>query len=343
MSLLAIETSCDETSIAILKDGHQILSHFISSQIKHHQPFGGVVPELASRKHTEIINILIEKALKEAKLDFTDLTACAVTCGPGLEGALLIGVMVAKTISSVLNIPLIGVHHIWGHIYAHFLTESPPKFPFICLIVSGGHTMLVLVKGHYEAEILGQTRDDAAGEAFDKVARALELGYPGGPVIEKEALSGNPKAFAFPRAMKKQGYDFSFSGLKTAVMQKIHALRQENSPLPIADLAASFQKAVVDVLIFKTLRACEEYNVSSVIIAGGVSANQSLKTTMSTEALKKGIQVLSPPLQLCTDNAAMIGAAGFYHYQKFQQTMPNIKVRPNLNLIDYVNEIKNII
>lgn len=334
MILLAMETSCDETSIAILNK-NTILAHYISSQIKHHQPYGGVVPELASRKHTEIIHILIEKALKQAQLTYSDLQACAVTYGPGLEGALLIGVTVAKAIASVLQIPLIGVHHLWGHIYAHFLTDTPPQFPFVCLIVSGGHTMLVKVTGHYEAEILGQTRDDAAGEAFDKVARVLNLAYPGGPNIEKEALLGNAKAFPFPRAMKKQGYDFSFSGLKTAVMQTVIKLKKESDSLPVSDLAASFQKAVIDVLVYKTLKACEEHQISEVIIAGGVSANQALKNTLTEEGLKQKVKVVSPPLSLCTDNAAMIGAAGYFHYQKFQQTNPHLTVRPSLPLLDF--------
>ncbi len=329
-TILAIETSCDDTSVAVVKDGQHILSNIVSSQIKSHQKFGGVVPELASRLHAEKINKCLDLALTEANCSFTDINAVAVTYGPGLEGCLLVGLTAAKTISMSLNIPLIGVNHLQGHIYASFLTETPPSFPFIGVIVSGGHTDLVLVKDHFEIVKIGATRDDAAGEAFDKVARALELGYPGGPVIEQRALLGNPKAFAFPRAMKHQGLEFSFSGLKTAVMQTILALKKEGKDLPIDDLCASFQQAVIDVLLSKSMEACKQYNCSTLVVSGGVTANQTLKKQWQTVCDSNQIHLYCAPPKLCTDNAAMIGAAGYYALT--HQCFPELPLGVNANL-----------
>ncbi len=335
MITLGIETSCDETSIALLKDT-QILFNGVSSQIKHHQHFGGVVPELASRKHTEIIHYLIEKALKETALNFSDIQLCASTHAPGLEGSLLIGVSVAKALTALLDIPLVGVHHLWGHLYAHFLTETPPEFPFIGLIVSGGHTMIVKVTGHYAVQILGQTRDDAAGEAFDKVARYLELGYPGGPKIEALAREGNPKAIHFPRAMKNEGYEFSFSGLKTAVIQYIQALKKTDTPLPKADICASFQKAVTDILAYKSIKACRDCAIKTLLVTGGVSANQALLADLMAQSTGTNIQVLTPPPLLCTDNAAMIAAAGYYHFKTFSRSHPDLSALPNLAIDAFI-------
>ena len=291
--------------------------------------------------HTEKINILIEKALTETKLSFKDLDAIAVTYGPGLEGALLVGITAAKTLAQTLQIPLIPTHHIAGHIYAHFLDPSPlphteehkqPEFPFIALVVSGGHTNLIKVKGHFDFEIIGHTLDDAAGELFDKAARALGLGYPGGPVIEEEAKSGNKKAFNFPRAMLKKGYNFSFSGLKTAVITTIRALEAEEKEINTADISASLQQTISDILVYKTIRACKEFDCKTIVICGGVSANNAIKTTFADETTKKGYQFFSCPKILCTDNAAMIGAAAYYNYQKFRTSNPYIRVNPNAKL-----------
>ena len=316
MKILGIETSCDETSVAIVEDGNRILSHVIASQIKAHRKYGGVMPELASRMHTEKINDLLALALKEAQLGFNDLDACAVTVEPGLEGSLLVGKAVAKMITNILEIPLIPIDHMKAHIYAHFLSENPPEFPFIALTVSGGHTQLVSVKNHQDMEILGETRDDAAGEAFDKVARLLGLKYPGGPEIEKAALEGNPKSFSFPRAMKKQGYDFSFSGLKTAVLQCVKSeetqIQLQENPALINDLAASFQEAVIDVLIDKSFLALKNQNINRLLLSGGVSANQTLTQRFRDKAVDEKISLHTVPPILCTDNAAMVASRAFY-------------------------------
>lgn len=331
-NILAIETSCDETSVAIVQNGNKVLSNLISSQIKVHQNYGGVVPEIASRMHVEKMNLLIEKAFLESKLTLNDIQAVAVTYGPGLEGSLLVGVVAAKTIAALKKISLIGVNHLHGHIYANFLLPKPPKFPFIALIVSGGHTQLVLVQKHFQFKVLGSTRDDAAGESFDKIARFLELGYPGGPIIEKKAHIGSDKAFKFPQAMKKIGYEFSFSGLKTAVIQEITRLKKEKISFKIEDVCASFQKAVIDILILKAIKACQDHHINQLVLCGGVTANQTLRNAFEKSCSEVGIQCFVPPLDFCTDNAGMIGAAAHYMYKTKKGINSNIKVNPNLEI-----------
>ena len=314
MNILGIETSCDETSAAVVRDGRAILSNIVASQTDLHAKFGGIVPEIASRKHVEVLNAVIQEALDEAGVGFSDLNAVAVTNRPGLVGALLVGVSGAKAISAALSIPLIGVHHLEGHIYANFLTPPssplPPQFPFVCLVVSGGHTDLIVVKGHGEYEILGRTRDDAAGEAFDKSARVLGLGYPGGPIIDQLAEKGNPNAVKFPRAKLDDTLDFSFSGIKTAV---IRFFREKGSEYRIEDIAASFQAAVVDMLVNTTMAAVERTDIRRVALAGGVAANSGLQKRMRDVASEQGLELSYPPPVLCTDNAAMIACAGRYH------------------------------
>ena len=319
MLILAIETSCDETSVAVVRDGQEILSDKIASQVELHKKYGGIVPEIASRKHVEVVNPLINEALEEAKVDFKQIDAVAATYGPGLVGSLMVGICAAKAIAWSLDLPLIAVNHLEGHIYANFLVPSSksqvPQFPFICLIVSGGHTMIVLVKEHGQYETLGRTRDDAAGEAFDKVARFLNIGYPGGPIIDKLAKQGDPKAIHFPRPMLEQGYDFSFSGLKTAVVNYVNKLSVvSGSPQGelLVNLVASFQQAVVDVLVEKTIRAAKAYGCEWVALAGGVSANSLLRESLKTRAKKEHLMVSVPPLALCTDNAAMIAGAAYH-------------------------------
>ncbi|MBU1026451.1 MAG: tRNA (adenosine(37)-N6)-threonylcarbamoyltransferase complex transferase subunit TsaD [Candidatus Margulisbacteria bacterium] len=335
MNILAIETSCDETSAAVVKDGCKILSNIIATQVEFHKKYGGIVPEIASRKHIEVINPIIEQALDKAKVKFKDLDAVAVTYGPGLVGSLLVGLCAAKAIAYSLDIPLVGVNHLEAHIYANFLETRHSslvtrnrKFPFVCLLVSGGHTMLVLVKDHGEDEVLGRTRDDAAGEAFDKVARFLELGYPGGPIIDKLAKEGDPNAIKFTRPMLDQGYDFSFSGIKTAVVNLV----TRNPQLETRNIAASFQQAVVDVLVAKTIRAAKEYNCKTIALAGGVSANSALRKEMETQAKNNKLKVLIPPLSLCTDNAAMVGCAGYYHLKDKKASDLNLTAVASLRL-----------
>ncbi|MFA4967194.1 MAG: tRNA (adenosine(37)-N6)-threonylcarbamoyltransferase complex transferase subunit TsaD [Candidatus Margulisiibacteriota bacterium] len=314
MLILAIESSCDETSAAVVKDGHEVLSNVIASQIEFHKKYGGIVPEVASRKHIEVINPIIKEALDQANVGFKDINAVAVTCGPGLVGSLLVGVCAAKAIAYSLNIPLIGVNHLEGHMYANFLIpQSPsPQFPFIALLVSGGHTMIVEAKDHGKYKVLGQTRDDAAGEAFDKVARFLKLGFPGGPVIDKLAREGNPKAVDFKRPMieKEFHYDFSFSGIKTAVVNLV--MRNTSCVMRVEDIVASFQQAVVDVLVEKTIKAAVNHNIKTVCLAGGVSANSLLRKQLKEAGEKEGLAVILPSLEYTTDNAAMIGCAGYY-------------------------------
>ena len=342
--ILAIETSCDETSAAVVEDGQEILSCVISSQIEFHKKYGGVVPEIASRKHIEVINPVIQEALDKAKIKQNDLDAVAVTYGPGLIGALLVGVCAAKAIAYSLNIPLIGINHLEGHIYANFLKVSRDQgiqassslkprnletlMPFICLMVSGGHTMLVLVEDHGKYKVLGRTRDDAAGEAFDKVARLLKLGYPGGPIIDKLAKEGNPNTIEFKRPMieKQFGYDFSFSGIKTAVVTYVN--KTQDSGLKTQDLVASFQQAVVDVLVDKTLRAAKEYNCKTVCLAGGVAANSCLRKNLQEKG--QGLNILIPPLSLCTDKAAMVGCLGYYKLKQSQTA--DLKLAPVASL-----------
>lgn len=331
--ILAFETSCDDTSVAIVKDGRTCLSSLVSSQIKAHQPFGGVVPELASRMHTEKIHRITSLALKEANLTFKDITSVAVTYGPGLEGSLLIGLAAAKAVSAALSVPLIPVNHLHGHLYAAFLESGNGlSFPFIGCIVSGGHSSLVLAKGHFDFEIIGETRDDAAGEAFDKVSRALGLGYPGGPVVEKMALEGNPKAFAFPRAMRKQGLEFSFSGLKTAVIQTIQGIASRGEAIPVADICASFQAAVCDSIVEKSLAACEQYHVPRLMVCGGVSANKYLGDLLTQRCQSAQIELMVPSLTLCTDNAAMIAVAAYYLMISDRVPSGPVIVNPNLEI-----------
>jgi len=309
MRILGIETSCDDTSSSVVEDGRTILSDVIASQIDLHARFGGIVPEIASRKHVELVNIVIKEALDTAGLAIRDVDAIAVTNRPGLLGALLVGVSAAKAISAALDLPIVGVHHLEGHIYANFLANPGLQFPFVCLIVSGGHTDLTLVSGHGEYRILGRTRDDASGEAFDKSARAMGLGYPGGPVIDSLAKDGNPEAVHFPRS-RVDGLDFSFSGIKTAVVRYFQA---HGSEVPIEDLAASFQAAVVEMLVSTTMAAVEQTGIERVALGGGVAANSGLKRSMQEECDRRGIELSYPPPRLCTDNAAMIACAGYYH------------------------------
>ncbi len=333
VTILGIETSCDETSAAVVVDGVQIKSNIIASQIPVHQKFGGVVPEVASRKHLELINHVIIEALEEAGLTYQDLDAVAVTYGPGLVGALLVGVSAAKALAYGLDIPLIGVNHIAGHIYANFLHQPDLQFPLICLIASGGHSDLVLIENHGSFQTLGHTRDDAAGEAFDKVARALGLGYPGGPAIDRLAQKGDPNAIVLPRAYLEEGsLDFSFSGLKSAVLNYLNQAKQKGIEVNKADLAAGFQQAVVDVLVDKTIMAAEKHRVQTIVLAGGVAANGLLRRQMKEKAAEKQIAVNFPPLILCTDNAAMIAAAGYQKYLRGEFAPLTLNAVPGLKL-----------
>ncbi len=316
IKILAIESSCDETAAAVVVNGRDVRSNVISSQIDLHTLYGGVVPEIASRKHIEKINQVIEEALAKAEMTLDDIDAIAVTYGPGLVGALLVGVAEAKAISFARDIPLIGVHHIEGHISANYIENKELEPPFLCLVVSGGHTHLVRVADYGQYEILGKTRDDAAGEAFDKVARAIGLGYPGGPKIEKAAHEGNPDAIAFPRAKVADGvYDFSFSGLKSAVLNYLNGAKMKGEEINQADVAASFQKSVTDVLVEHAMHAIDEYKMDKFAIAGGVASNGTLRKAMEEACEKKGVKFYHPSPILCTDNAAMIGAAGYYAYK----------------------------
>ena len=312
--ILAIETSCDETSAAIVEGGRKILSSVIMTQIAIHQKFGGVVPEIASRKHIEWVFPVIDQALNEAQISVEELDAIAVTSGPGLVGALLVGVAAAKGLAFASNLPLIGVHHLEGHIAAAWLSKEDLEPPFLSLVVSGGHTSLVDVKGYNQFSLLGQTIDDAAGEAFDKVARLLNLPYPGGPHVEKLALSGDEKAFNFPRALSGDEYNFSFSGLKSAVINTIHKANQKNLTLNSADIAASFQAAVGDVLVEKTLNALKETKRKQLALVGGVAANHYLRLRLAEAVHKIGVKMIVPPLELCTDNAAMIASRAYYQW-----------------------------
>ncbi len=331
--ILAIESSCDETAAAVVKNGREVCSNIISSQISLHTLYGGVVPEIASRKHIEKINQVIEEALKEADMKLQDMDAIAVTYGPGLVGPLLVGVSAAKAISFASGVPLIGVHHIEGHISANFIENKNLEPPFICLVVSGGHSHLVVVKDYGEYEIIGRTRDDAAGEAFDKVARAIGLGYPGGPKIDKKAKEGNPNAIHFPRAKVDENiYDFSFSGLKSAVLNYLNGCQMKGEEICIADVAASFQQAVVEVLVEHAMHAVKEYGFDKFAIAGGVASNSALRAAMEESCKKEGIQFYHPSPILCTDNAAMIGAAGYYEFMKGVRSGMDLNAVPNLKL-----------
>lgn len=331
--ILAVESSCDETAAAVVKNGREVLSNIISSQIELHTLYGGVVPEIASRKHIEKINQVIEEALREAKVTLEEITAIAVTYGPGLVGALLVGVSAAKALSFATGKPLIGVHHIEGHISANYIENKSLEPPFVCLVVSGGHTHLVVVRDYGEYEILGCTRDDAAGEAFDKVARAIGLGYPGGPKIDKISREGNPDAVKFPRAkVDGSSYDFSFSGLKSAVLNYLNTCEMKGIEIHTADVAASFQKAVVDVLVEHSLNAVREYRFKKFAIAGGVASNSALRAAFQNECAKRKIEFYHPSPVLCTDNAAMIGAAGYYEYLKGTRSGYDLNAVPNLKL-----------
>ncbi|HEY91088.1 MAG TPA: tRNA (adenosine(37)-N6)-threonylcarbamoyltransferase complex transferase subunit TsaD [Dehalococcoidia bacterium] len=324
MKILGIETSCDETAAAIVEDGKKILSNRISSQVEIHSRYGGIVPEVASRQHTLSIIPVIRQAMTDAGTDWDDIDGIAVTIGPGLAGSLLTGVNAAKAISFARGLPLTGVNHLEGHIYANWLSEGSLDFPLVCLIVSGGHTDLVLVRGHRDYVLLGQTRDDAAGEAFDKAARLLGLGYPGGPAIEKAARSGNP-SLQLPRAWLRGTHDFSFSGVKTALLRIV----EDGGISSPADAAASFQEAVVDVLVTKTVTAAGEYPVNQVLLAGGVAANSSLRQTLIDTS---PLPVLVPEPVFCTDNAAMIAACGYFQFCAGETADPDLDIIPNLRL-----------
>ena len=331
--ILAIESSCDETAASVVRNGRDVLSNVISSQIDLHTLYGGVVPEIASRKHIEKINPVIEEALKEAGVTLKDITAIAVTYGPGLVGALLVGVSAAKALSFATGIPLVGVHHISGHISANFIEHKELEPPFACLVASGGHSHLVIVRNYGEYEIVGRTRDDAAGEAFDKVARAIGLGYPGGPRIDKLAKEGNPNAIAFPRAkVAENEYDFSFSGLKSAVLNYLNGCQMKGEEINAADVAASFQKAVIDVLVEHSLHAVEAYGFDKFAIAGGVASNSSLRAAFELECEARNITFYHPSPIYCTDNAAMIGVAGYYEYIKGVRHGYDLNAVPNLQL-----------
>ena len=331
--ILAIESSCDETAASVVKNGRCVLSNIISSQIAIHTLYGGVVPEIASRKHIEKINQVVEAALKEADVTLDDIDAIGVTYGPGLVGALLVGVAEAKAIAYAKKKPLVGVHHIEGHVSANYIEHPDLEPPFLCEIISGGHTHLVIVKDYGSFEILGRTRDDAAGEAFDKVARAIGLGYPGGPKIDKLAKEGNPHAIDFPRAhMEDAPYDFSFSGVKSAVLNHLNKCRMTGEPIVEADIAASFQQAVVDVLVDNAIRAAKDYHMDRLAIAGGVASNGALRAAMEATCEKEGIRFYRPSPIFCTDNAAMIGVAAYYEYQKGTRHGWDLNAVPNLKL-----------
>lgn len=331
--ILAIESSCDETAAAVVKNGREVLSNVISSQIDLHTLYGGVVPEIASRKHVEKINQVIQAALDEAGMTLDEMTAIGVTYGPGLVGALLVGVSAAKAIAYAKGLPLVGVHHIEGHICANFIAHQELEPPFLCLIVSGGHTHLVMMEDYGKFTIIGKTRDDAAGEAFDKVARAVGLGYPGGPKIDKEAKAGNPNAITFPRAhVEGAPYDFSFSGLKSATLNYINHAAMMGQEINRPDLVASFQNAVVDALVSRAVAAAKEFHVDKVVMAGGVAANSALRAKLAEECEKNGVKSYYPTPILCTDNAAMIGSAAYFEYQKGVRSGWDLNAIPNLRL-----------
>ncbi|HIS28312.1 MAG TPA: tRNA (adenosine(37)-N6)-threonylcarbamoyltransferase complex transferase subunit TsaD [Candidatus Avamphibacillus intestinigallinarum] len=331
INILGIESSCDETAASVVQNGTNILSNVVATQIESHKRFGGVVPEIASRHHVEQITIVIEEALKQAKLTWDDIDAIAVTEGPGLVGSLIVGISAAKALAFAKHKQLIGVHHIAGHIYANRLQEEF-EFPLLSLIVSGGHTELVYMKEHGKYERIGQTRDDAAGEAYDKIARMLDLPYPGGPQIDQLASTGEDE-YRLPRAwLEEDSYDFSFSGLKSAVINLIHNKQQRGEEVNAANVAASFQASVIDVLTEKTYKAAEEYGVKQVIVAGGVAANKGLRQSLQEKFNDTNISLHFPPLSLCTDNAAMIGAAGFIAYQEGRRSGMDLNANPSLEL-----------
>jgi N6-L-threonylcarbamoyladenine synthase len=330
---LGIETSCDETSISIVADGREVLSNIISSQIEIHKAYGGVVPEIASRHHLENINIVLDEALIEANISLKEIDLIGVTKGPGLVGALLIGLSTAKALAYSLDIPLIGVHHIKGHICANYIENKDLEPPFLACVVSGGHTNLVDVSDYDKYEVLGKTRDDAAGEAFDKVARVLGLGYPGGPLIDELSKAGNGSAVEFKRVyLEKDSFDFSFSGIKTGVINYMHTKTQNHEEINKADVAASFQLAVVEVIVNKAIRAAKKMNRKNVVLAGGVAANSKLRMLLSEECEKEGLTLYKPSNILCTDNAAMIACAAYYEYKAGHIDDMYLDAYPNLNL-----------
>ena len=333
VKILAIESSCDETAAAVVRNGREVRSNIISSQIDLHKLYGGVVPEIASRKHIEKINQVITQALEDADTTLEEIDAIGVTYGPGLVGALLVGVAEAKAIAYAAKKPLVGVHHIEGHICANYIENKELEPPFLCLVASGGHTHLVKVADYGKYEIIGRTRDDAAGEAFDKVARAIGLGYPGGPKIEKKAKEGNDKAIVFPKAkVAENPYDFSFSGLKSAVLNYINGCKMKRQEINEADIAASFQKAVIDVLVEHAVHAAKEYRIDKFAIAGGVASNQTLREAMEKACKERGIQFYHPSPIFCTDNAAMIGSAAYYEYLQGRRDGWDLNAVPNLKL-----------
>ncbi len=331
--ILAIETSCDETSAAVVKDGREVLSNVISTQINIHKKFGGVVPEVASRNHLENISSVIDMAMGDAGTCYKDLHAIAVTYGPGLVGALLIGLTTAKGLAYGLNLPLIGVNHIEGHIYANFIDHKNLEPPFVCLVASGGHSHIIKVLDYGVFKVLGMTRDDAAGEAFDKVARTLDLGYPGGPLIDKIAKEGRKDSIDFPRAYLEEGsFDFSFSGLKSSVLNYLNTMKMKGAEINKADVAASFQESIVDVLSDKLIAAAISENSSYAVLAGGVAANSRLREALLEKGKENRIEVLYPSPVLCTDNAAMVGCVGYYKFIKSETSSLNINAVPNLRL-----------
>ncbi|MCM1459548.1 MAG: tRNA (adenosine(37)-N6)-threonylcarbamoyltransferase complex transferase subunit TsaD [Bacteroides sp.] len=338
VTILAIESSCDETAAAVVEDGRTIKSNIIYSQIELHKLYGGVVPEIASRKHVEKINQVITAAISEAGVTWDDIDAVAVTYGPGLVGALLVGVSAAKAIAYAKQKPLIGVNHIEGHIAANYIENADLKPPFMCMVASGGHSHLVYVKDYTAFEIVGRTRDDAAGEAFDKVARAIGLGYPGGPKVDKLAREGNPSAITFPRAfMEDSPYDFSFSGLKSAVLNYLNGCEMKHIEVNKADVAASFQQAVVDVLTDNSVRAAKEYGCECLALAGGVASNTMLRACMENACKKENIKFVHPSPIYCTDNAAMIGVAGYHDYKNGVRSGLNLNAVPNLKIGERVH------
>ena len=338
-TILAIETSCDETAVAIVQ-GRQVLSSIVASQIDIHRQYGGVVPEVASREHVSAIGVAIARSLTAANLSWNGVDAIATTCAPGLVGALMVGITAAKTLAIVHHKPFLGVHHLEGHIYASYLTDSTLKPPFLCLLVSGGHTSLIHVCGPGKYDILGKTRDDAAGEAFDKVARLLDLGYPGGPEIDRLAQTGNPKAFPLPEGKISlpgggyHPYDASFSGLKTAVLRLTEKLRAESSDLPVADIAASFQATVVRALVKRAIACAQDYSLNTIVVGGGVAANTGLRAGLHQAAEQNNLKVIFPPMKYCTDNAAMIACAAAEHFEKGDRSALTLGGQSKLSLTD---------
>lgn len=332
--ILGIESSCDETSVAVVADGRKILSNVISTQIETHKQFGGVVPEIASRMHTEAINTVYKQAIFESGISLDEISAIAVTAGPGLVGALLVGVSFAKSLAYATGKPLVPVHHIEGHIAANYLAHENLEPPFVCLVASGGHSHIVYVKNHYEFEIMGRSRDDAAGEAFDKVSRVLGFGYPGGPAIEREAKTGDKDAVKFPRVHFENSLDFSFSGVKTSVINYLHKAEQKGEEINKNDVAASFQNAAVEILTENTIKATIQKNVKTICLAGGVASNTALRQSLYNKANQIGAQLYYPPPVLCTDNAAMIAAAGYYEYKNKTTANLSLNAYPSVTLGD---------